>query len=133
MKYFTIEEMCKSATAKNKGIANVPNDEQVDNMVALIDNILDPVREAYRKPIIVNSGFRSVELNKAVGGVARSQHLAGEAADITVGSKTKNRVLFNVIRSINVPFDQMILEYGGAWIHISYKKNGNNRKQVLFR
>ena len=97
MKYFTIKELCKSSTAKQKGIDNTPNSEIVNNLTQLVDYILDPLREKYRKPITVNSGYRCPELNKAVGGSKTSQHLKGLAADITAGSPTNNKKLFDRI------------------------------------
>ena len=68
-KYFSIEELCKSDTATEKGIDNTPSSEVVEKLNMLIDNVLDPLREAYGKPIYVNSGYRCPALNKAVGGV----------------------------------------------------------------
>ena len=86
MKYFTIQELCASDTARKKGIDNTaPGDVKV-RLSTLAEKILDPLRERYGKPIRVNSGYRSPILNKAVGGKPTSQHLRGEAADITGGT-----------------------------------------------
>ena len=82
MKYFSIQELTKSATAVRKGIKNDPSIQVCKALTALIENVLDPLREAYGKPIIVTSGYRCEKLNKAVGGAASSQHVKGEAADI---------------------------------------------------
>lgn len=98
-------------------------------MIKLIDAVLDPVRRIWGRPITVNSGFRCPALNAAVRGVANSQHLTGEAADITTGSREGNRELFEKISQSGVPFDQLIDESGYSWIHISY--SGRNRRQVL--
>ena len=96
MKYFTIEEMTKSSTATAKHIDNTPNQTAIDNLTKLIEIVLDPLREWYGKPIRVNSGYRCKVLNKAVGSKAKnSQHLYGEATDITAGSKAENEKLFN--------------------------------------
>ena len=120
MKYFTIAELCKSDTADRLGIDNRCKKEHVVNMTALVDNVLDPLREAYGKPIRVNSGFRCPALNKAVKGSATSDHMTGRAADITGGSPKENKRLF----------DQVIDEKHFSWVHVSYRKEGN-RKQVL--
>lgn len=129
MKYFTIEEMTKSSTAKANGIDNTPSEEGVLKLQKLIEAVLDPLREWYGKPIRVNSGFRCEALNEAVRGSDTSQHRLGEAADITVGSKTENEKLFNYIKD-NLPFDQLINESNFSWVHVSYRE-GRLRKQVL--
>lgn len=129
MKYFTIKELCKSSTATLKRIDNTPNSEIVNNLEQLVDNILDPLREAYGKPIKVNSGYRCEALNVAVGGSKTSQHKYGLAADITTGSRLENKKLFILAKQLNLPFDQLIDEKAYSWIHISFSKNP--RKQVL--
>lgn len=130
MKYFTIEEMIKSSTAIAKHIDNTPNQTVIDSLTKLIEAVLDPLREWYGKPIKINSGYRCEALNEAVGSKAKkSQHLYGEAADITVGSKTENEKLFNYIKD-NLPFDQLINESNFSWVHVSYRE-GRLRKQVL--
>ncbi|EEF91983.1 D-Ala-D-Ala carboxypeptidase family metallohydrolase [Bacteroides cellulosilyticus] len=130
MKYFTIAELCKSDTADRLGIDNRCKKEHVVNMTALVDNVLDPLREAYRKPITVNSGFRCPALNKAVKGSATSDHMTGRAADITGGSPKENKRLFYLIQSLGLPFKQLIDEKNFSWIHVSYD-DGNIKKQVL--
>ena len=130
MKYFTIEEMIKSSTATAKRIDNTPNQTVIDSLTKLIEAVLDPLREWYGKPIGVNSGYRCKALNKAVGSKAKnSQHLYGEAADITAGSKEENEKLFNYIKD-NLEFDQLINESNFSWVHVSYRE-GRLRKQVL--
>lgn len=129
MQYFTIQELTASSTARARGIDNTPNAQVEANLTKLIDAVLDPVRRIWGKPITVNSGFRCPALNAAVRGVANSQHLTGEAADITTGSREGNRELFEKISRSGVPFDQLIDESGYSWIHISY--SGRNRRQVL--
>ena len=129
MKYFTIKELCKSSTATQKGIDNSPNSEIVSNLEQLVDNILDPLREAYGKPIKVNSGYRCEALNKAVGGSKTSYHKTGLAADITGGSKTENKKIFELAQKLKLSFDQLIDENNFSWIHISFSKKP--RKQVL--
>ena len=132
MKYFTLDELTYSYTAKQKGINNTPNATVKANLINLVDNILDPLREAYGKPIVVSSGYRCPELNKAVKGAPKSQHVKGEAADIRTQSDKPedNKKLFDLALKLNLPFDQLIDEYGFNWVHVSFSK-GHNRKQVL--
>ena len=130
LKYFTLKEMINSNTAKSKGIDNTPTWSVVLNLLELVQNVLDPIREAYKKPITVNSGYRCIELNRAIGSKDNSQHILGLAADITVGSREANKQLFEFIQSNIKEWDQLINENNYQWIHISYNKN-NNRKQVL--
>lgn len=130
MKYFTIEELCRSTKAKKLGIDNTPTDKAVENMTRLINVVLDPLREAYGKPITTNSGYRSPALNKAVGGAKSSQHLTGEAADITVGSKEGNKWLFEYIKD-NLHYDQLIDEYDYSWVHVSLDADMCNRNEII--
>ena len=129
MKYFTIKELCNSNTANSLKLDNTPNEEETNNLVQLVENILDPAREAWGKPIIVNSGFRNKELNSKVGGSKTSQHTLGQAADITVGNPTDNKKLFELIQKLALPFDQLIDEYNYKWVHVSY--GPKNRRQIL--
>ena len=99
------------------------------NLTALVDNVLDPLRELYGAPIYISSGYRCAKLNKAVGGVANSQHLTGQAADINQGSYTENRRVFTYLEEYG-DFDQLLWENGGAWVHVSYRADGKNRHQV---
>lgn len=130
MKYFTIEELCKSSTADDLGIKNTPDAVAIANMRELVENVLDPLREAWGGPITVNSGFRSKPLNIAVDGDTNSHHLYGMAADITVGTKDKNRKLFVLVQQLGLPFTQLIDEYGYRWVHISYDPQ-DIRKQIV--
>lgn len=129
MVYFTINELCYSATAQANGINNTPNATQRNALTALVDTVLDPLRRAWGKPILVNSGYRCPALNKAVGGAASSQHLRGEAADITTGSPQSNKQLYDLAISLRLPIDQLIGERGYTWLHISHKASGYNRHQ----
>lgn len=129
MKYFTIKELCKSSTAIQKRIDNTPNSEIVSNLKQLVDQVLDPLRKRYGKPIKVNSGYRCEQLNKAVKGSANSQHIKGLAADITAGSAEENKILFELVQELNLPFDQLIDEKKFSWIHVSV--SNKPRKQVL--
>lgn len=129
MKYFTIKELTKSATAEAKKLDNTPTKEAEQNLTTLVDKVLDPLREIYGKPITVTSGYRSPEVNRSVNGATSSQHALGEAADISVGSKEENKKLFDIIKE-QLPFDQLINEYDYSWIHVSYRE-GRLRKQIL--
>ena len=120
MKYFTLNELTRSATAERLNIDNTPPAEAVNNLNALVTNVLDPLREAWGKPIKVNSGYRCPRLNKEVGGVPASQHMKGEAADITTGSRSTNRDLYLLMRELDLPVDQAINEHDFSWIHVSY-------------
>lgn len=131
MKYFTINELTKSSTADQKNIDNTPTKEHKENLIALVDNILDPLREIYGKPIIVTSAYRSQKLNQAVGGSKTSQHLLGQAADIRSVEDTKeeNKKIFDLIKNLDLPYDQLINEYDYNWVHVSYSPR--HRKQIL--
>ena len=130
-KNFSLTEMQKSQTAERRGIPNVANDEQIESMVLLAENILQPIRDEFGS-FMVSSGFRCPELCIAVGSNIHSQHAKGEAADFEVPN-IDNLDLARWIRD-NLDFDQLILEcYTGGnsgWIHCSYKPEGN-RKQML--
>lgn len=95
-----------------------------------MNNVLDPLRKWYGKPITVNSGFRCPALNKAVKGSNTSQHMTGQAADIDTGDRQQNKLLFDYIQK-NLPFDQLIDESNFAWVHVSFRADGMNRNQVL--
>ena len=129
-KYFTISELCKSDTANARGIDNTPTDDVKENLEALIENVLDPLREAYGKPIYINSGYRCPELNKAVGGVRTSEHQSGRAVDIDTHDYEENKKLFKLIQELNLPFRQLIDESNLSWVHVSYNPN-DIKRQVL--
>lgn len=123
---FTISELCRSDTAERHGLKNTPDINSLDNLLALIYYVLQPVRDLIKKPMIITSGFRSVEVNKLVGGVGNSQHLYGQAADFVVNGMTPAQVV-EFIKKSGIEYDQLINEYD-QWTHISYNK-GHNRKQ----
>lgn len=131
MKYFTLEELTRSAVATARGIPNIPGENEREALEVLVLALLDPLRELWGKPIYVNSGYRSPALNKAVGGVSNSQHRKGQAADITTCNTASNRKLFALIRDGGFDFDQLIDEADGTWIHVSYVSPSENRRQVL--
>lgn len=125
-KNFTLKEL----TVTSSKLSNTPNAEEICRLRVLCEKVLQPTRDAYGKAIKVNSGFRSDLVNKEVGGVSTSQHRLGEAADITAGSKTENKKLFDIIKASG-EFDQLIIEYDYSWIHVSYTTKRKLRKQIL--
>ena len=133
-KNFTLDELTASATAKTKGIINAPGVDEVCNMCALVHHVLQPLRDAMKEPIKIGSGYRCTKLNQAVGGVANSQHIKGQAADLCIdGDMKKGRRWFNWILD-NCDFDQLIMEHnakGSYWVHVSYRADGKNRHQVI--
>ena len=135
MQYFTLSELTKSATASRLGIRNHPDAAARRALTALVENILDPLRAAWGRPIVVNSGYRCPALNTAVGGATNSQHTLGEAADIEDYSRDRamNAKLFQLIRDMQLPFDQLIFEStnvsGPDWVHVSF--GPRHRRQVL--
>ena len=131
MTYYRLSEFIRSATADRQLIDNTPDFTEVENLKRLVDNVLDPLRAQWGKPIIVTSGFRCLALNRAVGGAVSSQHILGQAADIVPqGRKPEDvRRLFKLIQDMKLPFDQLINEQHFSWIHVSYSPR--HRRQVL--
>ena len=130
-KHISYKEAVGSNYAKQKGIKNKPNEEQVENMKLLAEEVFEPLREWVDAPIKVNSMFRSKELNSAIKGSLKSSHLNGEAMDITSMGGKSNLEMFHYIRT-ELDFDQLIWEFGKEpkWLHVSFNKD-KNRKQVL--
>ena len=133
MKYFSLSEFVDSMVARRYGIDNTPSASAIANIEALVSCVLDPAREAFGAPVRVNSGYRCSRLNAAVGGASGSQHLLGEAADLNTGSLHGNKRLYEIL--CDLPHDQLIWERGNdkgpAWVHVSYKRNGDNRGEEL--
>lgn len=127
-KSFSWSEFTKSDTAKRLRINNAITDWDVrDNIKALVENVLQPLRDAWGGPIFINSGYRCKELNEAVGGVATSQHTKGEASDCGV---TDPYALAKLLLHMNLDFDQCGVY--ASFVHISYKREGENRRQVFY-
>ena len=124
MKYFSVSELTSSATALREGIDNRPSKCAYHLLHVLVQQLLDPIREAWGEPIVVSSGYRCKELNTLVGGAKNSHHLLGCAADIIAGNKADHRRLFNLIRQMlrkgKIRFTQLIAEDDYRWLHISY-------------
>jgi len=135
--HLNLAEVTRSETAKRKGISNMPTPEHLENFKNLGINIFEPIRRYFGSPIHISSGYRSKALNTAIGGSLTSQHCSGEAIDIDMDGSTNgvtNKHVFDYIKQ-HLNFDQLIWEFGTKdnpdWVHVSYKTNGNQRKQVL--
>ena len=130
----SLAEVIYSATALRKGIVNKPTVTHLINLKEVANNIFQPCREQFGKPLRVTSGYRSEALNEAIGGSKKSQHSKGEALDMQSTKGYTNKELFTYIKD-NLTFDQLIGEFPDnvgeyAWVHCSYKKEGN-RGEVL--
>lgn len=135
MKYFTIEELCKSEIAERLNIDNTPTKEIVDNLTYFVDRILDPLRESWGSAILVNSGFRCHLLNKAVGGSKTSVHKLGWAVNIRPkNGKIEEFKKFVIEFFKGRMWDQIILETDGdtIWVHIGlFNGSGKQRRQIF--
>lgn len=132
-KNLSLAEVIRSESAKRRGIKNIPTPEHLENLKKVAEKIFQPIREHFGVPIHVSSGYRSKELNAAIGGSATSQHCKGEALDLDMdGTSITNKQVFDFIKD-NLPFDQLIWEFGDNnnpdWVHVSY--GSRNRKEVL--
>ena len=127
-KNFSLNEFISSETALRRGIDNTPSAEVLANLKALCENIMQPLRDWYGKPINITSGYRSPALNRAIKGAANSDHMRGQAVDFTLPKEDYPKV-FEWLRN-NVNFTQIIDEFGFSWIHISYDAK-NLKKQAL--
>ena len=131
---FRLKELTASQTAERKGINNNPNEDQIEKLKLLCENVLQKIRDHYKRPVTISSGYRSPDLCEAIGSSKNSQHTKAEAADFEIFGLS-NAELCKWI-SENLEYDQMILEYhkldepNSGWIHCSYKAE-DNRKQIL--
>lgn len=134
-KNFKMGEFIYSETANKKGIDNrPPSEEIIENIKLLVTTILQPLRDKISFPFHVNSGYRCKKLNKAVGGSDTSAHLQGLAADIDLGSRQLNKILWEEIdRHPEITYDQYISEYGHRWIHIGIKPNNVGNRKAKFK
>lgn len=135
--HLDLSELIRSESAKRMGIANMPTEAHIANLKLLAEKVFEPIRNNFRCPIHISSGYRSAELNKAVGGATTSQHSSGEAIDIDMDGSPNgvtNKMVFDYIKKY-LEFDQLIWEFGSAenpdWVHVSYESTGKQRKQVL--
>lgn len=134
-KHFKLSEFIRSVTATAKKIDNTPSLKVVSNLQQLCIHVLEPLREHFNCPITISSGYRCQALNKAVGGVATSQHMTGEAADIHIPDEATGKRWFLWIMN-NLHYDQLIWEKSTPtsthhWIHVSFRQGGKQRQQVI--
>jgi zinc D-Ala-D-Ala carboxypeptidase len=134
--HLNLAELTRSETAKRNGIDNTPTAEHLENFKLLADKVFEPIREHFKTPIFISSGYRSKELNALIKGSPTSQHCKGQAIDIDMdggNGEVTNRMVFDFIKN-KLDFDQLIWEFGTDfnpdWVHVSYVK-GKNRKQKL--
>lgn len=135
--HLDLSEVIRSESAKRNGLSNMPIEAHIKNLKLLAENIFQPIRNNFRCPIHISSGYRSIELNKAIKGSLTSQHCTGEALDIDMDGTPNgvtNKMIFDYIKD-NLEFDQLIWEFGDNnnpdWVHVSYESTGKQRKQVL--
>ena len=136
--HLDLSEVIRSETAKRQGISNMPTEEHIANFKLLAENVFEKIRNNFRCPIHISSGYRSKELNACTKGAsATSQHSTGEAIDIDMDGSANgvtNKMVFNYIKD-NLEFDQLIWEFGtnenADWVHVSYESTGKQRKQIL--
>lgn len=128
-KYFSLYELINTSVTTLSN--NIPDWNQLENLLVLCEKILDPLRFAYGNPLYVNSGYRSRFVNEAVGGVSASQHLLGCAADISVRSDCSLSKLFDLVQELRLPFDQLIFYKKRRFIHVSWSPAP--RSQVIVR
>jgi len=134
-KYFTMDELTVSATARAYGIINMPDDEVRRNLLLLTEKILDPMREMWGSRIWVNSGYRSSALNAKLSELGyhpseKSQHMRGLAADVTVGGVDENRKLFMALANSGIIFGQVIAEDGFKWLHVALDGDGRGAQRM---
>lgn len=134
--HLDLSEVIRSESAKRNGISNMPTAEHIENFKVLAEKVFQPIREHFRCPIHISSGYRSKELNSIIGGSLTSQHCKGEAIDIDMDGTPNgvtNADVYNFIKD-NLEYDQLIWEFGTDknpdWVHVSYSE-GKNRKQRL--
>ena len=135
--HLDLSEVIRSESAKRNGISNMPTEAHIANLKLLAEKVFEPIRNNFRCPIIISSGYRSKELNSKVGGSATSQHSSGEAIDIDMDgtpNNVTNKMIFDYIYK-NLEFDQLIWEFGTNenpdWVHVSYESTRKQRKQAL--
>jgi hypothetical protein len=135
--HLDLSEVIRSESAKRNGISNMPTEAHIANFKLLAEKVFEPIRVNFRCPINLSSGYRSVELNRIIGGSLTSQHCTGEAIDIDMDGTphaVTNKMVFNYIKDY-LEFDQLIYEFGTDqnpdWVHVSYESSGKQRKQVL--
>ena len=134
-KHLSLAEVIRSESAKRLGLSNMPTPQHIENFKKLAENVFEPVRAHFNRPIHISSAYRSQALNAAIGGSLSSQHCKGEAIDLDMdGTAITNKQVFDYIKN-NLSFDQLIWEFGSAsnpdWVHVSYSASGKQRKEIL--
>jgi len=134
-KHLSLAEVIRSESAKRHGVSNMPTPQHIENLKKLAEKVFEPIREHFKRPIHVSSGYRSQSLNAIVGGSLSSQHCQGEALDLDMdGTEITNKQVFDFIKN-QLDFDQLIWEFGTKqnpdWVHVSYESKGKQRKQIL--
>ena len=128
---FTLAQMSRSDTALRLGIENNPNAGEVANLVRLCESLLEPAQRILGVPLVINSGYRSIALNHAIGGATGSAHMDGRAADFILPRGMSLTDAFKTLRKADLPYDQIIFECN-AWIHLAVAKTGTDpRRQAL--
>jgi zinc D-Ala-D-Ala carboxypeptidase len=128
--------MTKSQAALRLGLDNNPSAEQIESLTILCEKVLEPVRQHFNRPVIINSGYRTEAVNRVIGGKGTSQHCRGQAADIEIPG-VDNLIIYQWIHDADTSFDQLILEYyienepGSGWVHVSYVSRETNRRERL--
>ena len=135
--HFALSEFVSSQTAARRGIDNTPPPEVIERLTALCENVLEPVRAHFGRPVVISSGYRCPALNRAVGGAASSQHVKGEAADFEIPGISNVEVARWMERKLN--YDQLILEFytpgqpNSGWVHASWRPNFRNQELTARR
>lgn len=133
-KNLSLAEMIRSESAKRAGINNMPTKEHLESMKVLAEKIFQPIRDHFKVPIHISSGYRSKALNASIKGASKnSQHALGQALDLDMDgslSDVTNKMIFEFIKN-NLEWDQLINEFNYSWVHVSYNNNGKQRKQIL--
>ena len=134
-KNFQLSEFLVSQTAERLRLDNTPNAQNIANLKLLCEKVLQPIRDNFNKPVVITSGFRSVAVNRAIGGSTKSQHMQGQAADFTIPSIDNYQLAKWIEASLN--YDQLILEFytGGntGWIHVGYSPRHLNQELTINR
>ena len=134
--HFSLKELTRSQTAERKGINNTPDDSEIENLKLVCENILEPVREHYGIPFTPSSGFRSFELNKAIGSSSKSQHITGKAVDFEIPGVPNMEVALWIKEHLD--YDQLLLEFykekipDSGWVHCSYVGQENRKESKRF-
>lgn len=134
-KHFHLREFTRSQTAARRGIDNQPGPAAIAALTGLCAAVLEPVRRQFERPVVVNSGYRSALLNRAIGGARTSQHVLGEAADIEIPGLANAELAQWIAAQLD--FDQLILEAhqpgdpASGWVHVSLAKGRAQRRQIL--